>query len=190
MVVDKFKNNQALQLVTFIVIFGIFVAVISAFINHFLSPHIQPLTDFIKAYPTQTLLYYFLFVMAASVVVPIPTLPVDLLLFGYLDPGSVIVVRILAGVAGGSISYYLAYNYGLKLMKRWFSTKSYDFIESQSGKVSWSQFFLITMIPAINVELMAYVGGIGKIGYRKTFGTLILAIGYRVLFVYAVLTYR
>lgn len=183
----KFSHKQALQLVGFILLFGLFVGGISAIMNKFLAPHIEPLTDIISYHPFRALAGYFLFVMIASVFVPIPTLPVDLLFFEYVDPTSVIVARVLGGVAGGSISYYLAYNYGRPLLKRWLSRKNYDFVEGVSNAVSWKQFFIITMIPIINAELMAFVGGVGKIGYRKTIGTLLLAIAYRVLFVYAVI---
>ncbi|MCR4278230.1 MAG: VTT domain-containing protein [Candidatus Berkelbacteria bacterium] len=186
---EKLKQNQALQLVIFIFIFGLFVAVFSFFINGFLEPHLQPLNYLVEIHPYRALMIYFSFVVVASVVVPIPTLPVDLLFFGLLDPGSVIVARIAGGIAGGSVSYYLAYNYGRPLLKRWLSGKNYQFIEKHSNSLSWQQFFIIAMIPAINAELMAYVGGVGKIGYRKTIGTLLLGIGYRVLFVYMVLQY-
>ncbi|MDP3992652.1 MAG: VTT domain-containing protein [bacterium] len=187
--VEKIRNNQALQLVIFIFIFGLFVAVFSFFINRFLNPHIQPLNYLVEIHPYRALAIYFAFVVGASVIVPVPTLPVDLLFFGLLDPSMVIVARIAGGIAGGSVSYFLAYNYGRPLLKRWLSDKNYNFIEKHSDSLSWQQFFIIAMIPAINAELMAYVGGVGKIGYRKTIGTLLLGIGYRVLFVYFVLQY-
>lgn len=183
----KYSHKQAIQVVGFIVLFGLFVAGVSALLNHFLEPHIQPLTDLVRLHPFRALAMYFVFIMIASVVVPIPTLPVDLLFFSLIDPASVVVARVLGGVAGGSVSYYLSYNYGRPLLQRWLSKKNYEFVESASNTLSWRQFFVITMIPVINAELMAYVGGVGKIGYRKTIGTLLLAIGYRVLFVYAVI---
>lgn len=184
------EQKQVVQIVGFILIFGLFVTIVSYFINRFLDPHIQPLTQLVKLHPYRALVLYFGFVIGASVIVPIPTLPVDLLFFGLLDPISVMTARIAGGVAGGSVSYYLSYNFGRPLLKRWFSSKNYDFIENHSNALRWKEFFVITMIPVINAELMAYVGGLGKIGYRKTIGTLLLAIGYRVLFVYLVLHYR
>lgn len=187
---DFTRSNQAVQVIGFIIIFGLFVSVISVFLNHFLNPHIQPLTHEVAIHPYRALSLYFAFVMAASVVVPIPTLPVDLLFFSLLDPSLVIVARIAGGVAGGSISYFLSYNYGRPLLKRWLSARNYNFVEGHSNALKWQEFFIITMIPVINAELMAFVGGLGKIGYRKTIGTMLLGISYRVLFVYLVLHYR
>ena len=186
---NGFSTKYYLQVIIFIVIFGLFVALVSVIINHFLNPHIQPLTNEVAIHPYRAIAIYFAFVAVASVAVPIPTLPVDLLFFGLLDPAMVIVARIAGGIAGGSISYYLSYNFGRPLLKRWLSKKNYQFVESQSNSISWQNFFIITMIPIINVELMAFVGGLGKIGYRKTIGTLLLGITYRVLFVYFVLQY-
>jgi uncharacterized membrane protein YdjX (TVP38/TMEM64 family) len=177
-------------LVGFIFLFGIFVGGLSVILNKFLEPQIEPITRVVSHHPLRVLAGYFLFVMTASVLVPIPTLPVDLLLFDQIDPVSVMIVRILGGVAGGSISYYLAYNYGWPIIKRWLSRKNYEFVNSLSGLLSWRQFFIIAMIPVINAELMAFVGGVSKIGYRKTIWALLPAIGYRVLFIYALVRVR
>lgn len=186
---NNFSSRYYIQVIIFIVIFGLLVAAISVLINHFLNPHIQPLTHEVEIHPYRALALYFTFVTAASVVVPVPTLPVDLLFFGLLDPAFVIVSRVAGGIAGGSISYFLSYNYGRPLLRRWLSKKNYLFVERHSDTLSWRDFFIISMIPIINAELMAFVGGLGKIGYRKTIGTLLLAITYRVLFVYFVLQY-
>lgn len=187
---NGFSGKYYVQVIFFIIAFGLFVTIISVLINHFLSPHIQPLTHEVTIHPYRSLAIYFAFVAAASVVVPIPTLPVDLLFFSLLDPIFVIVMRIAGGIAGGSISYYLSYNFGRPLLKRWLSERNYAFVEKHSNTLTWQEFFIITMIPVINAELMAFVGGLGKIGYRKTIGTLLLGITYRVLFVYLVLNYR
>jgi len=186
---EKIKKNPATGIIVFILIFGVFVGLFSVVIERYIFPYIHPLTDQIIAHPFRSLGLYFLFAMVASVIVPIPTLPIDLLLLNIIDPISVVTTRILGGIAGGSISYFLAYNYGRPLLKRWLSKKNYHFVESQSNSISVQQFFVITMVPIINAELMAFVGGLGKIGYRKTIGTLLLAIAYRVLFVYFVKRY-
>ncbi|MEK7534881.1 MAG: VTT domain-containing protein [Patescibacteria group bacterium] len=184
-----FSNKYYLQVIVFLVAFGLLVAAISVLINHYLSPHIQPLTSEVGNHPYRALALFFSFVTVASVIVPVPTLPVDLLFFSLLDPAYVIIARIAGGIAGGSISYFLSYNYGRPLLKRTLSENNYKFVEKHSDTMAWRDFFIISMIPIINAELMAFVGGLGKIGYRKTIGTLLLAITYRVLFVYLVLQY-
>ncbi|MDO8650378.1 MAG: hypothetical protein Q7K33_03670, partial [Candidatus Berkelbacteria bacterium] len=84
--VNNFSSKYYLQVIIFIVIFGLIVATVSMIINHFLNPHIQPLTHEVAIHPYRALALYFAFVAAASVVVPVPTLPVDLLFFSLLDP--------------------------------------------------------------------------------------------------------
>src|SRR3990167_6779333 len=187
---SNFSSKYYLQVIIFIVIFGLIVAAVSVIINHFLNPHIQPLTHEVAIHPYRALAIYFAFVAGASLIVPIPPLPVALLFFGLLDPIAVIIARIAGGIVGGSVSYYLSFNFGKRFLKRYLSVKNFQFVEKHSNTITWQQFFVITMIPVINAELMAYVGGLCKIGYRKTIGTLLLGITYRVLFVYFVLNYR
>lgn len=179
-------KNQTIGVILFIFVFGLFVGLVSVLIHKFLDPYLEPISLLAANYPYEALLTYFLFVTAASVIVPIPTLPFDLIFLNILSPSLVVIARIAGGLAGGSISYFLAYNHGRPLLKRWLSRKNYDFIERHSDSITWQQFFFINMIPVINTELMAYVGGLGKLGYRKTIATLMLAVGYRVMFVYLV----
>ncbi len=187
---SKLSRKNLLQITVFILAFGIVVGVLSSLLNNFIDPANNRYIQELLQYRTQALILYFAFVMVASVVVPIPTLPIDLLLFSIFDPATVVIIRVFGGLAGGSISYYLSYNYGRPLLKRWLSKKNYEVVETLSDNFSWREFFIITMIPIINAELMAYVGGLGKLGYRKTASTLFLGIAYRVVFVAAVTALR
>lgn len=188
--VRNLNRKSLLQIVIFILLFGIAVGLISGLLSNIIDPANNRYIQEVLQYQNQALVLYFVFVMVASVIVPIPTLPIDLLLFGILDPVTVVTIRVLGGIAGGSISYYLSYNYGRPLLKRLFSKKNYETVETLSDGFSWREFFIITMIPVINAELMAYVGGLGKLGYRKTTFTLFLGIAYRVLFVAAITNWR
>lgn len=180
---QKLDRKNLIQLVGFIVVFGIFVALISALLSNFIDPETNKYIQGLLLHENQALVIYFLFVIVATVVVPIPTLPIDLVLFSIFDPVTVIIVRVFAGIAGGSIGYYLSSNYGRPLLRRWLSKNNYKVVETLSNTFSWRQFFIITMIPVINAELMAYVGGLGKLGYRKTIFTLFIGLAYRVIFV-------
>lgn len=187
---SKLNRKNLFQITLFILAFGVVVALISNLLNNFIDPANNRYIQELLQYRTQTMVLYFAFVMIASVIVPIPTLPIDLLLFNFLDPATVVTIRVLGGLAGGSVGYYLSYNYGRPLLKRWLSRKNYETVETLSDTFSWREFFIITMIPVINAELMAYVGGLGKLGYRKTASTLFLGIAYRVVFVAAVTAVR
>ena len=186
----KLDRKSLLQITLFILVFGIVVGFLSSVLNNAIDPAHNRYIQELLQYQTQTYILYFVFVMVASVIVPIPTLPIDLLLFSIFDPATVVIIRVFGGLAGGSISYYLSYNYGRPLLKRWLSKKNYEVVETLSDSFSWREFFIITMIPVINAELMAYVGGLGKLGYRKTSSTLFLGIAYRVIFVAVVIALR
>ena len=180
---QKLDRKSLIQLVGFIVMFGIFIALISALLSNFIDPENNKYIQGLLLHENRALIIYFLFVIIATVIIPIPTLPIDLVLFSILDPVTVIIVRVFAGIAGGSISYYLSFNYGRPLLKRWLSKNNYKIVETLSNTFSWRQFFIITMIPVINAELMAYVGGMGKLGYWKTIFPLFVGLAYRVIFV-------
>jgi uncharacterized membrane protein YdjX (TVP38/TMEM64 family) len=184
--VRNLNRKNLLQIAVFILIFGVAVGLLSGFLSNVIDPANNRYIQEVLQHQTLALVLYFVFVMFASVIVPIPTLPFDLLLFGILDPATVVIIRVFGGIAGGSISYYLSYNYGRPLLKRLLSSKNYEIVESLSNSFAWREFFIITMIPVINAELMAYVGGLGKLGYRKTVFTLFLGIAYRVIFVAAI----
>ncbi len=182
----KMSQQAMLKIVGFIFIFGLFVAGVTALINHFINPETNIYVQVFLRDQTQALTFYFGYVVVASVIVPIPTLPLDLLMIQFIDPWPIIIIRLLGGIAGGSINFYLARHYGRPLLQRWFSAKNYDFIERMSESISWKQFFIVALIPIINTELMAYAGGISKLKYRWVILPLVIAIFYRLVFVYFV----
>ena len=183
----KLDKKSLIQITVFILIFGVVVGLLSGLVGRFIDPQNNLYIQNILQHKNQALILYFLFAMVASVIIPIPTLPVDLVLFGILDPVTVVVLRVFGGIAGGSISYFLSYNYGRPLLKKLLSKKNYQTVESVSDTFSWKEFFIITMIPIINAELMAYVGGLGKLGYRKTISTVFTGLTYRVIFIAVVI---
>lgn len=175
-----------MELGLFIVAFAFLIIIVSWLVTHFFNsgnPAIHALVNHVSI----SLVLYFIYIMIASVIIPIPTLPVDIVLLKLLDPASVITVRLLGGLAGGSISFFLSRNYGRPLLRRWLSQKNYDYVDRLSNNISWLQFFIIAMVPVVNTELMAYAGGISKLRFRMVMGSLAVAIFYRLLFVYFVI---
>lgn len=183
----KLPPKHVFQIVGFIVLFGLFIAGASTAINKYFNPADNPLIQDFLRHEHTALWFYFVYSSIASVIVPIPTLPVDVLLLNVMDPASVITVRLAGGLVGSSINFYLARNFGRPLLQRLLSKKNYDFIEDMSNGLKWHHFFIITMIPIINTELMAYAGGISKLRFRFVIGTQTLALFYRILFVFFVM---
>lgn len=183
----KLPPKHVLQIVAFIILFGLFVAGVSTVINRYFNPAEHPLIKEFLKHENTALLFYFVYSTVASVIVPIPTLPVDVLFLNILDPASVITVRLAGGLAGSSINFYLARNFGRPLLERWLSKKNFHFIEDISNNLAWHHFFIITMIPVINTELMAYAGGISKLRFRFVISVQTLALFYRILFVFFVM---
>lgn len=179
----KVSRKVLLEVVLFVLLFGLFVAAVSWLIGRYFNPAANPLVQSFLEHENQALVFYYFYVVVASVIVPIPTLPIDLVLFNLLDPWSIIVIRLLGGLTGGTVSFLLARHYGKPLLKRWFSAKNYTSIEELAGHITWKQFFVITMLPVINTEIMAYAGGISKMRLRFTLMILAVAIFYRLLFV-------
>lgn len=182
----RLPKKTILQLGLFIIAFAFLIVVVSWLVTHFFNSS-NPAIHALLSHVSLALVLYFIYVVVASVIVPIPTLPVDIVLLKLLDPASVITVRLLGGLAGGSISFYLSRNYGRPLLSRWLSEKNYSYVDRLSGNISWLQFFIIAMVPIVNTELMAYAGGISKLRFRMVMGSLAIAIFYRLLFVYFVI---
>lgn len=194
MVIDSVKEHsyrlpkkEIIKIVIFILVFGLFIAGVSAVVAHYFSSASETVQRNFIEHQSLSLWLYFIYVSITCVIVPIPTLPVDVVFLKLGNPIAVIAIRLLGDILGSSIDFYLARRFGRPLLRRWFSEKNYKFIEQASEHITWQQFFIVAMIPIINTELMAYAGGISKLKFRQIIWGLMLAILYRLLFVYFVL---
>ena len=185
----QISRENLIKIIIFVVIFGVFVAIVSALMTRYFSPSNNPYVEHFITNSNRSLWFYFLYTSIACVIVPIPTLPVDVVFLKLASPIPVIGLRLLADIAGSSVDFYLAGRYGRPLLRRWFSQKNYQFIENASEHLSWQQFFIVAMIPIFNTELLAYAGGISKLKYRAIVGSLIIAVAYRLVFVYLILKF-
>lgn len=179
----KLSQPVVLKIVGFLFIFGLVLAAVTAIINHYFDPATNIYVQQFLQHQSQALAFYFGYVVIASIIVPVPTLPLDLLMMRFFDTWPIVIIRLLGGIAGGSVNFYLARHYGQPLLKRWFSEKNYRFVEQMSESISWKQFFFVALIPVINTELMAYAGGLSKLKYRWIIIPLTIAIFYRLIFV-------
>lgn len=186
----KISRQAILEIILFVFVFGLFIAIVSAIMAKYFNPSDSLIVRDLLLHKNRALELYFIYVIIASVIIPLPTLPVDVVLFNLLDPWSIITVRLLAGLAGGTISFLIARNYGRPLLKRWLSPKNYQFVERISGNITWKQFLFITMVPIVNTEVMAYAGGISKLKLRFTLFVLAIADFYRLAFVFFIIHAR
>ena len=181
------SRDSIVKIALFIVIFIAIVTVLSAVMNRFMDPDQNPwISNFVNnsswAYAA-----YFVYVTIACIIVPLPTLPADIIFLKIGNPVSVILLRLLADIAGSSVNFYVARRYGRDVLVKWFSEKNYRFIENASEHISWQQFFIVAMVPIVNTELLAYAAGISKLRFRDIVGPLFLAVGYRLVFLYLVI---
>lgn len=183
----RLQKKQLFQVAIFIVIFGIFVAGVSAVMNQYFNPETNIYIRQLVSHQNIALLVYLAYIILASVIVPLPTLPIDVIMLKLIDPWTVILIRLMGDLGGSTIGFFLARQFGRPLLKKWFSKKNYKLIESIAESISWKHFFIISMIPIINTELMAYAGGISKLRYRWVMFALAIAVFYRLLFVYFVI---
>lgn len=185
----RFTASQVAKIIIFIVVFGLAVGLLSAFLNNYIDPQSNRYVQYLLSHESYLIGIYLAYVVVASVTIIVPTLPFDLLMLGTLtSPWIVIGYRLFGGIIGSAINFYLARKYGRSLLRRWLSQKNYDFIDKVANNLTLQQFIIVTMIPVINAELMAYAGGLSRVKFRWSMLTLALAIFYRVVFVYFVMS--
>lgn len=177
------------RIVVFATLFAFFILSVSALMNKYFDPSAHPQFQQLLNYKEAALAFYFLYAFVASIIIPIPTIPLDVVIMKLFDPLLTIPIRLIGGLCGASISYYLSRKYGRPLLKRWLSNKNYEFVEGIAENITWKQFFIVAIIPIVNAELMAFAGGLSALKYRAVMWSLFVAILYRLIFVYLVLKF-
>ncbi len=177
-------NATLLKIFLFLLLLGLFVVGVSAIVTHYITIQGTPLVDQIRHYRTLSLVVYFGYVILATIVVPLPTLPADIVFLGIFNPWKILAIRLIADLIGGAFAFYAARIFGKKLLKRWFRPSTYEQIVKASQHVSWKQYFWVTMFPLINTEVMAYAGGLSALNFVTVILTLFVGVSYRLLIVY------
>lgn len=182
--IRRFIAHPALKILLALTVLGLLVTALSAAFNRVVTAGEQILLPLLVSPPT-TLAVYFLLATIATVIVPLPTLPVDVLLMNIFDPWVVLLVRLGAALAGYSINFSLARRFGEPLLRRLFSPANFQQIMAISERVSLWQYFLIAFFPLVNTELVAYAAGLSKLRLAKLLPLLAMAMFYRLLLVLA-----
>jgi uncharacterized membrane protein YdjX (TVP38/TMEM64 family) len=188
--VSKVPAKTLWRIFFYLVLLGIVVAGSSALLAYFFRFVGQPLVTEILRHQQQLILIYFFYIVLSTIVFPIPSLPLDILLLTTLNPILVLLVRLLGDIVGSALAFSIARRYGRPALKRFFQPKVYHQIEKVSENVSLKQFFWISMFPLINTEIMAYAAGLSELGLLPTIGSLLIAVSYRLGLVYLFIQLR
>src|SRR5665213_2382651 len=94
----RFSHKEILRIVGFIIVFGLLIAGVSAIMTKYFSPAHNPWVLSFILHQRFAVLIYFLFVILGAIVVPIPTLPADVIFLKLINPFIIIPVRLLADI--------------------------------------------------------------------------------------------
>lgn len=177
----------AVKILVWLIIFGLAVSGLSALIDRFFDITQTPLFRLLTDNSGQSLLYYLVFTVIATVLVPLPTLPLDVVVLKIFNPWEIIFLRFIGDLIGTAIAYGLARRFGKPLIRRAFSPKNSEQIIAISEAVGWKQYLLIALFPLVNTELVAYAAGLSRLKLWTTIWIIAVAISYRLLIVIAVL---
>ena len=180
-------KGAAIKILVWLVIFGLAVTGISAVIDQFVDITQTPLFRLITEHTAQSSLYYLIFTVVATVLVPLPTLPIDVVILKLFNPWTIVALRFVGDLIGTVIAYGLARRFGKHLIRRWFSPKKAHQIIAISESVGWKQYLLIALFPLVNTELVAYAAGLSRLKLWTTLWIIAVAISYRLLIVVALL---
>ncbi|MFN7088513.1 MAG: VTT domain-containing protein, partial [Candidatus Paceibacteria bacterium] len=163
------------------VIAAVAVTILSAMLTPYFdlsrNPFIQEIMNIRKA----ALTFYFLYSTVASIFVPIPTMPLEVLFAGLFGIPMTLIVRLGASLVGATFAFFISHRYGRPLLKKLLPASTYQDIEKFSNSHGIRAFFLIAIFPLVNPEVMAYVAGLGNLRLTSTLLVLLVANLYRFL---------
>src|ERR1019366_9422055 len=93
----QFTRKDITKIIFFVIVFGFFVAAVSIFVTASFGPSNSPIVkEFIESGSGLSLSVYFIYVIIACIIIPIPTLPADKIFLKLGFPVTVIALRLLA----------------------------------------------------------------------------------------------
>jgi len=176
-------KDAALKILFTLVVLGLLVAGVSIFLSLFIDFRDWAIFKAALDNPVQTVILYLFITVIATVIVPLPILPVVVLLVNIFNPWLIMGVQLVGDLIGTAIAYFLARRFGRRLIRRWFSQKNASEIIAISDSVSWRHYFWIAMFPLVNTELVAYAAGLGRLKLWTVLWIIAVAVGYRLLIV-------
>ena len=106
----------------------------------------------------------FMLVMAATVLTPVPTFPLDILAGRVFGPFLGTLYAVTGATAGATISFLIARWLGRDLIAR-FLKGHINFCQRCSDKLLTKVVFLARLIPAVSFDMVSYGSGAGSDGF-------------------------
>jgi uncharacterized membrane protein YdjX (TVP38/TMEM64 family) len=178
---NKFRKLTRLELkfLFWSIVFALVVTGLSAWISpYFDLSRSSFIREIVEAKPW-ALSFYFLYSAFASVFVPVPTMPLEILFAGFFGIPLTLAVRLAGSLAGAAFAFFLAHRYGRPFLKRLLPVSTYQEVEKFSHMHGLKTFFLISVFPLVNPEVMAFVAGLGNLRLFPVLGILLIANFYR-----------
>lgn len=129
------------------------------------------------------LLFYFLYSIFASVIVPIPTFPLDILMAGLYGIKFALPIRLAGALIGATAAYFIGFYFGHGFLKKILPKKIFKNFEKYSLKHGMKTYILLSLIPIFQQEWMAYHGGVSKLKFLPFIAIVFLANIYRIAFI-------
>lgn len=183
----KIYKNIIVRSLFSLLFLGVFLGFLSSLLSKLIGPGLNHYLSLFSGKNTLLAVCYFIYNIIQTIIVPLPSLPIDVAMFVILGPWYVLFLNFFGSMVGYSISYFLARKFGRRLLAHLLPQKTYLQINELAEKMSWKHFLGISAIPFNQPDLMPYVAGLTKLGYLNTIGVLALTVGYRLAFTVLVL---
>jgi uncharacterized membrane protein YdjX (TVP38/TMEM64 family) len=185
MEIPKLLRHPAVKIFVALTLLGLLVTGLSVIFNRVVEVAGEELLVPLLVAPVLTFVVYFLLATLATVVVPLPTLPIDVLLMTMFNPWLVLVVRLGASLVGSSLNFTLGRTFGEPLLAHLMSKENLKQTVEIAKNVNRWQYFLMAMFPLINPELVAYAAGLSTLRIWELMPIVAAALFYRLLIVLA-----
>lgn len=161
------------------VVLAVAVTLFSALLAPYFDLSKNPFIQKIVGVKEEALAFYFLYSAFAAILIPVPTMPLEILFAGLFGIPITLAVRLAGSLLGATAAFLLAQKYGRPLLQRLLPASAYNEIDKFSGAKGLKAFFLISIFPFVNPEVMAYVAGLGNLKLIPTLLVLVVANFYR-----------
>jgi len=161
------------------VVLAIGVTLLSAWLSPYFDLSQSPFIKKIIGAREEALVFYFFYSVFATIFVPVPTMPLEVLFAGIFGVPITLIIRLTGSLVGATFAFAIAHTYGRPLLRRILLVSSYNEIEKFSSTQGLKAFFFISVFPLVNPEIMAYVAGLGSLRLIPTLGILAVANFYR-----------
>ena len=183
--IKRTLHHPAVRIFIALTLLGLGVTALSILFNRAVAAAGEEILLPLLISPPLTLAVYYVLGTVATVLVPLPTLPIDVLLMTVFNPWLVLVVRLGASLLGSAVNFSLGRRFGQRLLARLLSHQDLEQVVEMAKTVNRWQYFLMAMFPLINPELVAYAAGLSKLKLTDLLPMIAAANFYRLLIVLA-----